>query len=74
MCTRRCPGTLSIAALMLWRPPARRDRHLALPALAGLEAAFLLDHDVVPGELAVLTAIGTFFRGPGWSWVWPWRS
>lgn len=25
-------------------------------------------------ELAVLTAIGTFFRGPGWSWVWPWRS
>lgn len=24
-------------------------------------------------ELAVLTAVGTFFRGPGWSWVWPWR-
>ena len=24
-------------------------------------------------ELVVLTAIGTFFRGPGWSWVWPWR-
>jgi hypothetical protein len=21
----------------------------------------------------VLTAVGTFFRGPGWSWVWPWR-
>jgi menaquinol-cytochrome c reductase cytochrome b/c subunit len=21
----------------------------------------------------VLTLIGTFFRGPGWSWVWPWR-
>ena len=20
-----------------------------------------------------LTAVGTFFRGPGWSWVWPWR-
>lgn len=20
----------------------------------------------------VLTLIGTFFRGPGWSWVWPW--
>ena len=20
----------------------------------------------------LLTAIGTFFRGPGWSWVWPW--
>lgn len=25
-------------------------------------------------ELSVLTAVGTFFRGPGWSWVWPWRS
>ncbi|MBZ5499637.1 MAG: hypothetical protein LAP85_24830 [Acidobacteriia bacterium] len=20
-----------------------------------------------------LTGVGTFFRGPGWSWVWPWR-
>ena len=25
-------------------------------------------------ELAVLTAVGTFFRGPGWAWVWPWKS
>jgi hypothetical protein len=25
-------------------------------------------------ELLTLTAIGTFFRGPGWSWVWPWRA
>jgi quinol-cytochrome oxidoreductase complex cytochrome b subunit len=25
-------------------------------------------------ELAVLTTIGTLFRGPGWSWVLPWRS
>ena len=23
---------------------------------------------------AVLTAIGPFFRGPGWSWVWPWAE
>ena len=22
----------------------------------------------------VLTVVGTFFRGPGWSWVWPWGS
>lgn len=20
----------------------------------------------------ILTVVGTFFRGPGWSWVWPW--
>ena len=25
-------------------------------------------------ELIVLTAIGTLFRGPGWSWVLPWRA
>ena len=25
-------------------------------------------------ELVVLTAVGTFFRGPGWSWVWPWSE
>ncbi len=25
-------------------------------------------------ELIVLTAVGTFFRGPGWSWVLPWRG
>lgn len=25
-------------------------------------------------ELIVLTAIGTFFRGPGWSWVYPWQG
>jgi hypothetical protein len=21
-----------------------------------------------------LTVVGTFFRGPGWSWIWPWRT
>ncbi|MGC9950185.1 MAG: hypothetical protein ABSF64_27790 [Bryobacteraceae bacterium] len=25
-------------------------------------------------QAAILTIIGTFFRGPGWAWVWPWRS
>ncbi len=25
-------------------------------------------------ELVVLTGVGTFFRGPGWSWVLPWRG
>jgi hypothetical protein len=22
----------------------------------------------------VLTMIGTLFRGPGWSWTWPWNE
>lgn len=25
-------------------------------------------------ELILLTAVGTFFRGPGWSWVLPWKG
>jgi len=25
-------------------------------------------------EAITLTAVGTFFRGPGWSWVWPWSN
>jgi quinol-cytochrome oxidoreductase complex cytochrome b subunit len=25
-------------------------------------------------EAVVLTSVGTFFRGPGWAWVWPWAS
>jgi hypothetical protein len=25
-------------------------------------------------EAVTLTSVGTFFRGPGWSWVWPWRT
>jgi menaquinol-cytochrome c reductase cytochrome b/c subunit len=28
---------------------------------------------VVAIAALVLTVIGTFFRGPGWSWVWPWN-
>jgi quinol-cytochrome oxidoreductase complex cytochrome b subunit len=22
----------------------------------------------------ILTLIGTFFRGPGWKWIWPWQA
>lgn len=25
-------------------------------------------------EAVTLTAVGTFFRGPGWAWVWPWSQ
>jgi len=25
-------------------------------------------------EASVLTVVGTFFRGAGWAWVWPWRA
>jgi hypothetical protein len=25
-------------------------------------------------EAVVLTTVGTLFRGPSWTWVWPWRG
>ncbi len=25
-------------------------------------------------EASTLTVVGTFFRGAGWAWVWPWRA
>ncbi len=66
--------TLVVAALMLMA--ARRSpesssafrRYLASKPLSYWIMTWFL---VV---LIVLTAVGTFFRGPGWSWVWPWRS
>lgn len=66
--------TLIIAGLMLLaafsspQSPHRFRRFLASKPISWwIMTWFLL-------ELAVLTAVGTFFRGPGWSWVLPWRS
>ena len=48
--------------------PSQLRRYLARKPLAyWVMTWFLL-------ELIVLTAVGTWFRGPGWSWVLPWRS
>ena len=66
--------TLVIAAFMLLaatgspRSPSGTRRWLySKPLSFWIMTWFLI-------EAAVLTVVGTFFRGPGWSWVWPWRS
>jgi hypothetical protein len=57
-----------IAALAAPDPPDRFRRWLvAKPISFWIMTWFLC-------ELVVLTAVGTFFRGPGWSWVWPWKG
>jgi len=68
------PGTLIIAALMALtaysspQSPSAVRRYLAAKPLSfWIMTWFLI-------ELVVLTAVGTFFRGPGWSWVLPWQS
>ena len=57
-----------VAAYSTPDSPSRLRRYLAMKPLAyWIMTWFLL-------ELIVLTAVGTWFRGPGWSWVLPWRS
>ena len=66
--------TLMMAALMLFaaqsssQSASRFQRYLAARPLSYWVMTWFLF------ELVVLTAIGTFFRGPGWAWVWPWQG
>jgi hypothetical protein len=66
--------TLTVAAFMLLA--AYTDPHTARGFrrwLAGKPLSFWIMTWFL-FELIVLTGVGTFFRGPGWSWVPPWRS
>ena len=66
--------TLIVAAFMMVaaqsspQSPSAFRRYLASKPLSYWVMTWFLF------ELVVLTAVGTFFRGPGWSWVLPWRS
>jgi hypothetical protein len=57
-----------VAANSTLDSPSRLRRYLASKPLAYWIMTWFLF------EMIVLTAVGTWFRGPGWSWVWPWRS
>ncbi len=66
--------TLIVAAFMIFasqsspQSPSPFRRYLAAKPLSYWVMTWFLF------ELVVLTTVGTFFRGPGWSWVLPWRS
>jgi len=65
--------TVLIGAAMLFaawdsRDAGRFHRWLSLRPLS----FWIMSWFLVTASL--LTAIGTFFRGPGWSWVWPWSA
>jgi menaquinol-cytochrome c reductase cytochrome b/c subunit len=66
--------TLIMAAIMLVaaqtspESPSAFRRYLAARPLSYWVMTWFLF------ELIVLTAIGTFFRGPGWSFIWPWQG
>ena len=66
--------TLIVAAFMMI---AAQNAVLASSAFGQYLASKPLSYWIMTWflfELAVLTIISTFFRGPGWSWVMPWRS
>ncbi|HUY81671.1 MAG TPA: hypothetical protein VMU92_08105 [Acidobacteriaceae bacterium] len=61
-------AVLLVAAFSTLQSPQRFRRYLASKPVSWWIMSWFLF------ELVVLTAVGTFFRGPGWSWVLPWRS
>jgi hypothetical protein len=61
-------GLMLLAAYSSPQSSSRFRRYLASKPLSYWVMTWFLF------EMIVLTAVGTFFRGPGWSWVWPWRS
>ncbi len=62
--------TALVAALLLFSYTARESG--SLQALARKPISWWVMTWFIAVALC-LTVVGTFFRGPGWSWVWPWR-
>ena len=65
--------TALVAALLLFSYTARAGENDWLHALAGKPVSWWVMTWFIAVALC-LTVVGTFFRGPGWSWVWPWRA
>lgn len=61
-------GLMLLSARFAENPNTRFQKRMAAKSLPFWIMTWFLV------ELVVLTAIGTFFRGPGWSWIWPWQS
>jgi hypothetical protein len=61
-------AVMVVAAQSSSSSPTKLQRYLSARPLSHWVMTWFLF------ELVVLTAIGTFFRGPGWSWVWPWQG
>jgi len=65
--------TALVAALLLFSYTARAGKKGLLQALARKPVSWWVMTWFIAVALC-LTVVGTFFRGPGWSWVWPWRT
>jgi menaquinol-cytochrome c reductase cytochrome b/c subunit len=65
--------TALVAALLLLSYTARAGEKGWLQVLASKPVSWWVMTWFIAVSLC-LTVVGTFFRGPGWSWVWPWRT
>jgi quinol---cytochrome c reductase cytochrome c subunit, bacillus type len=65
--------TALVAALLLFSYTDRAGEKGLLQALARKPVSWWVMTWFIAVALC-LTVVGTFFRGPGWSWVWPWRT
>jgi hypothetical protein len=66
--------TLIVAGFMLWAARSAEGTRSPFGHYLASKPLFYWIMTWFLFELVALTAVGTFFRGPGWSWVWPWRS
>ncbi len=65
--------TALVAALLLSSYTARHGQEGWLKTLATKPVSWWVMTWFIAVALC-LTVVGTFFRGPFWSWVWPWRT
>jgi hypothetical protein len=65
--------TALVAALLVFSYASRAGEKGLLPTLARKPISWWVMTWFIAVSLC-LTVVGTFFRGPGWSWVWPWRT
>ena len=65
--------TAIVASLLLFSYTTKQDRQGWLQTLATKPLSWWIMTWFIAVAIC-LTAVGTFFRGPGWSWVWPWGN
>jgi len=65
--------TALVATLMVLSYTGRQRQEGFLPSLGTKPLSWWIMTWFIAVSIC-LTAVGTFFRGPGWSWVWPWRT
>ena len=65
--------TAIVASLLAFSYTARAGEEGFLPTLARKPVSWWVMTWFIVVSLC-LTVVGTYFRGPGWSWVWPWRT